>query len=341
MNTILSLLFIIISLLLTKLFSHLAFDTRLMDKPNERSLHNVPKVRGGGVVFVSLFLLFLLVATSCYALHAIQPWILLLATFLLAVIGFIDDLFNLSAKPRFVVQCIVASLIIIFVCPTHVDLLFFSLNNYYLITLFLFFSAIWAMNHFNFMDGLDGFCGSQALFLFIAYAMLFHFSGAWFYQSLCIVMAACLVGFLAFNFPPAKLFMGDVGSVTLGFISFTMAVIAQYNYHIPLSYWFILNGLFLFDSTMTLLRRVAHGERWFAAHRKHAYQRLKQFGINTRVILLGQTFINVSFLALILLFHYHQISQYFALIIAFCTLVFFYYLVEWLFPMYLREGIEI
>lgn len=323
-----------LSLLITKVFCSLAKDTRLMDKPNERSLHDVPKVRGGGLIFISLFLCALPWLGYVYQVPLIQQVVLFISVFLIALISFCDDLYNLSAKPRFAVQCLIAGLISVTARPESLDFVLFSITSSYLIVGLTFFITLWAINHFNFMDGLDGFCGSQAIFLFFSYSLLFGFSGALFYQDLCFILIFGLIGFLVFNFPPAKLFMGDVGSATLGFISFYLALVAQQKYDVPILYWFILNALFLFDATITLLRRIHKKEKWFAAHRKHAYQRLKQYGLNTRLILLGQLLINLCFLAGVFLIKTKSLSPNLVIPLLVLVLIFSYIRIEKLYPMF-------
>ena len=334
MNIVLSLLFFTASIGLTKVYCILAQNTKLMDKPNERSLHATPTVRGGGVIFIGLFLCFL--PLECYFTQSsfTSQLVLFFSVALLGLISFFDDLYTLSAKPRFIVHAMVAGLVAAFMRPEILDFGLFFLTNKYIITMFLFFTMLWAINHFNFMDGLDGFCGSQALFLFVSYALLFSFNGAIFYQDLCLMLILGLLGFLVFNFPPAKLFMGDVGSATLGLISFTIAIIAQQKYQTPILYWFILNSLFLFDATITLLRRVLNKEKWFSAHRKHAYQRLKQLGIDTRFILLGQLVINSSLLIAVLLLYMQKIDLSVVLVFIIVTLLVTYSFIEKLHPMF-------
>ena len=151
---------------------------------------------------------------------------------------------------------------------------------------------------------------------------------------MCWILVFGLIGFLVFNFPPAKLFMGDVGSATLGFISFYLALIGQQKYQIPIIYWFILNGLFLFDATITLLRRIHKKEKWFAAHRKHAYQRLKQYGFNTRFILLGQICVNITLFAGILLMQQQTIHPNAIFVLCLSIFIIMYSLVEKLYPMF-------
>lgn len=305
-----------------------------MDNPNERSMHTNSTVRGGGLIFVGLFLVALLFQTYLTDNYHIEIFTLFVGALLIAGIGFIDDMYNLSAKTRFVIQCFVAVLISILVTPNTLNLGFMVLKQQYIQMFILFFSALWSINHFNFMDGIDGLCASQAIFLFASYSILFGFHDASIYQAICLMLMASLLGFLMFNFPPAKLFMGDVGSATLGFLTFYLAIIGQKQYQIPFYYLFILNGLFLFDSTITLLRRIFEGEKWFSPHKKHAYQRLKQWGLNTRFILLGQYILNGSLLVMVLLFEGKYISMAFLVFYSMGILCSVYYYVECLYPMF-------
>lgn len=334
MNVILSLILIAVSAALIRLFCVLAQNTRLMDKPNERSLHVIPTVRGGGLVFIGLSLISL--PFICYYNGAplSQQAVFFISVILLAAISFMDDLYQLSAKLRFLIQGIVALAVVFFMRPEALDFVLFSFSNPFLVGVFLFFATVWAINHFNFMDGLDGFCALQSVFLLAAYAFFFSVHSGFIYQDYCLVLLCSLLGFLIFNFPPAKLFMGDVGSASLGFITFAVAVIAQQKYQIPIIYWFLLNSLFLFDATLTLVRRILNKEKWYTAHRKHAYQRIKQFGVSARTILLGQTLINASFLLLILLLQHNKLNLFLVLSLQLGGMVLVYTLIEKRFPMY-------
>jgi Fuc2NAc and GlcNAc transferase len=136
-------------------------------------------------------------------------------------------------------------------------------------------ALVWVTNLFNFMDGIDGIAGAEVLFISVAGAWLnwreqgdFHLTEG----TLCL--AAASGGFLVWNWPPARIFMGDVGS---GFVGFTIAglglMISQHS-AIPIEVWVILSGVFVVDATVTLIRRVYRRDRWFEAHRTHAYQHL-------------------------------------------------------------------
>ncbi|CEG56232.1 MraY family glycosyltransferase [Legionella fallonii] len=334
MNLIFSIFCILFSVALTKLFCVFAQNTSLMDQPNERSLHLKPTIRGGGIIFIGLPLIALPILCEFTKTPVSEFYVLLISSVLLAVVSFLDDLYNLAVKSKFLVQLLVALLIVLFMRPNQLDFVLFSITNQYIIAPFLFMTVLWAINHFNFMDGLDGFCASQAMFLFAAYALLFGLYGAVMYQDFCFIFICSLVGFLIFNFPPAKLFMGDVGSATLGLIIFCMALIAQQKYQVPILFWLMLNCLFLFDATVTLLRRIIKKEKWASPHRKHAYQRLRQFGVNARTILFGQLVINSVFLVLVLLSRANMIHIGLLLLLELGFISLMYYLIEKLFPMF-------
>ncbi len=305
-----------------------------MDKPNERSLHVSPTVRGGGVIFIGLAVVSIPIISYVTGTSLLEQLIWSLCLLLLAGISFMDDCYQLSARLRFMIQCLIALITAMYLRPLKLDFILFTVENEYIIGVFIFFIVIWSINHFNFMDGLDGFCASQAVFILLTYAYFYHFFPALFYQEFCLVLASGILGFLIYNFPPAKLFMGDVGSASLGFIIIIIALIAQQKYQIPILYWFILNSLFLYDSTITLVRRLLRGEKWYSPHRSHAYQRIKQYGISSRKILLGQFVINSSVLALTFLIANHMLSIYLIVCLQFSILTLVYILIEKRFPMF-------
>ncbi|HHL3493001.1 TPA: glycosyltransferase family 4 protein [Legionella pneumophila] len=338
MNIMLSIFFILLSFVCTKLFCGIAQNSKLIDKPNNRTLHLKPTVRGGGIVFIGLSLLtlpFIWYFTGTFYKESV---FLLLSILLIAGVSFFDDIYDLPIKIRLGVQCIVAFILAVFIRPEKLDFILFSVSHNYIIIPFVFFMVIWAINHFNFMDGLDGFCALQAIYLLACYFILFNVHHALVYQEFCWILICSLVGFLIFNFPPAKLFMGDVGSASLGLIIFSMALIAQQKYQIPIIYWFILNSLFLFDSTVTLLRRIVNKERWFAPHRKHAYQRLKQFGMDTRFILLAQLLMNGFIGCLVFLSWTQKVTILCALLMLTLILLSYYFIVERIYPMHFQAS---
>jgi Fuc2NAc and GlcNAc transferase len=136
-------------------------------------------------------------------------------------------------------------------------------------------TLVWTTNLFNFMDGLDGIAGSEAVFVSGAGAWLnWREGGALGLTAAMACLAATCLGFLRWNWPPARIFMGDVGSGFLGFSLAVLGLAASQQGMLPIEIWAILGAVFLVDATVTLVRRLARGDRWFEAHRTHAYQNL-------------------------------------------------------------------
>ncbi|MFN3356348.1 MAG: glycosyl transferase, partial [Pseudomonas sp.] len=155
--------------------------------------------------------------------------------------------------------------------PT-ITLLGFVVDSWYICGLFSVFYLVWMINLYNFMDGIDGLASMEALAVTLSAAFLYWLTGM---DSLIwppLIMAAAVSGFLVFNFPPARIFMGDAGS---GFIGLTLGVLSLYGTlaaHQFLWSWLILLGVFIVDATYTLGRRLLRGEKVYEAHRSHAYQ---------------------------------------------------------------------
>ena len=137
---------------------------------------------------------------------------------------------------------------------------------------------VWATNSFNFMDGIDGLAGGEAVTVGLAAALLLLAVGQRGLALVSLVIAAASAGFLIWNWAPARIFLGDVGSGLLGFLFAGLAVASDRAGALPLLDWLLLLGVFAFDATATLIRRAWHGERWYKAHRSHAYQRAVQTG---------------------------------------------------------------
>ncbi|MFO0678089.1 MAG: glycosyltransferase family 4 protein [Polyangiaceae bacterium] len=276
-----------------RVFEDQAFRIGLLDKPNERSSHSRPTPRGGGLVFVVAWTLALFVQWALGALET-REFAALAIGLLVAAVGLVDDLRGVPARVRIVIHLVAATAGVLALgdgCRLALGsgFVLFGIAAKALAVL----GIVWSINLFNFMDGTDGIAGSEALFvLALGGAMLAGPLGtgpstaAW-------TLAACQAGFLVRNWPKAKVFMGDVGS---GFLGYTIAVFALLGERrgTPALTWAIPYGLFAFDATATLLRRMAAGEVWYSAHRSHAYQRLHHHAKWThRRVLLGAWGVNV------------------------------------------------
>jgi len=259
------------SLCLTHFFRVYALKKSLLALPNERSSHTTPTPHGGGIAIAVTWFLGLIYLFTC---KAIEPSLFyaLMGGSLLSLVSYFDDLYELSPKIRLFVQTLV-SLLGLYALGglSRIDFGFWMIGNPLITNVLAFFGIMWCINLYNFLDGIDGYAGSEAIFLGTAGWLLFggdHF----------LILVASVAGFLVWNWHKAKIFMGDVGSTLLGY---TIAIFALYyqNKGVSIFIWLILFALFWFDATLTLYRRYKNGERLSQAHRKHAYQRLVQSGL--------------------------------------------------------------
>lgn len=242
---------------------HQGWRIGLMQAPNHRSSHTRPTAQGGGIGIVFSVL------GVAWLFDGDQNLFLFAAALVIAVVGLLDDIFHLPAVLRLLVQ-ISACLTAIFAIPVLPD------GVGYLLILLI--AGVWWINLFNFMDGIDGLAGSQAIFMLLAAAALGVLAQPgstadrdW---QLLLVTAAATLGFLIWNLPRARLFMGDVGSTFIAFVLFVACLLSVRTGWLSLPIWLILAAIFVTDATVTLLIRITRGKRWTEAHRSHIYQRL-------------------------------------------------------------------
>ena len=139
-------------------------------------------------------------------------------------------------------------------------------------------AIVWMINLYNFMDGADGLAASEATFVAIAAGVALMWNGELGLALIALSIGGAAGGFFVRNKAPAKIFLGDVGSGLLGFLFAALALVSDKAGGLPFLAWLILLGVFVMDATITLIRRIFRGERWYVAHRSHAYQRLVQSG---------------------------------------------------------------
>ena len=264
--------------LLTGLVRRAALHGGLLDHPNERSSHVAPTPRGGGVAIV----LVVLAVVAWWALRGKIPVAtalgLLLGGGLVAAIGFLDDRGHVPAHIRLLVHLVAlgGALLAVGGLPpvqwggARVDLGPAG-------DAFAVIACAWFLNLFNFMDGIDGIAAAEGAFVsFASAALVAAGGGPGTLVAVWATLGAASLGFLAWNWPPAHIFMGDVGS---GFLGFAIALLLVVSTASPqFSVWtaIILVAPFVADATVTLLRRAIRGDRWYSAHRSHAYQRLSR-----------------------------------------------------------------
>lgn len=286
------------SLVGTEAIRRYALRTSMVDIPNHRSSHTVPTPRGGGIavalsILSSLAVLFCVLPSQRAAAVGVFGGGLLIAG-----VGLLDDRFDLSARLRLLVQFTGAGWLIAW--TGGVPLQLGSLDVSILASLVAIVFVVWCTNLYNFMDGLDGFAGSQALIAAIAAGLICFRQQDALLALTMFATAGAAAGFLVWNWPPAKIFMGDCGSGFLGFLFGALAVVGHGHGSLPNGAGLILLMVFMGDATLTLLRRMLQGEAWSQPHRSHAYQLATRMGASHRTVTLIATlfFLFAALLAL-------------------------------------------
>ncbi len=284
---------------------YFARQKQIMDTPNHRSLHKIPTPRGGGLAFVLVFYAALFIL---WLVHAVSflTFMAFLGGILVALVGYLDDLIGLKSKWRFLAH-ILAS--VWGIAWLH-GVLFLTLGSSYfyapvLLTLGAVWLSTWLINLYNFMDGIDGLAGMEAVFLAGAAGVFLFFTGAQESALICMILAASVLGFLIWNWSPASIFMGDIGSGFLGYIFAILIWLTNKQHTLPVAAWLILLGVFLGDATCTLIYRMIQKKRWQEAHREHAYQRLTLSGYSHQKVVLGVLGFNIFLLLPLAFFYLH------------------------------------
>lgn len=249
----------------------------LVQVPNHRSSHVKPTVSGGGLGIA-------VAGTAGSALLlAGAPSGLLTVTLVSAIgatMGFLDDRLDLPARYRIVAHFILVGVLLFALGPLPAPELIPGVPIVPIIIAILLVLGVWWINLFNFMDGIDGIAAMEAVFVLGAATSFILWASpgteTWGPVPTMIVVCAACLGFLLLNWPPAQIFMGDAGSNYLAFVILGVSLISIAAGTMTYAVWAILPAAFVADATVTLLRRILHGERWFAAHRLHAYQKLSR-----------------------------------------------------------------
>jgi Fuc2NAc and GlcNAc transferase len=271
---------------------------RLLDLPTARSSHVRPTPRGGGVAIVVLHLATVLGAAAA----SLVPWtlpVLLAAGLPVALVGFLDDHGEVSPRWRLLAHGAAAAWVVgrLGGLPP-LDFGLGPIDLGWLGTGVLLLYLVWFLNLFNFMDGIDGLAASQATFMALAGALLAWQPGSGPETMLpALLLAAATAGFLAWNWPPARIFLGDVGSGYLGFALGGIAVWTVASGRLTAWPWVILGGAFLADATVTLAVRARAGAGLTVPHRTHAYQRLSRYWGGHRPVTLAYLVVNLAWLA--------------------------------------------
>jgi Fuc2NAc and GlcNAc transferase len=266
----------------------------LLDIPNDRSSHTAPTPRGGGLAIVIVLLLSGVVSLFLPLAPIAILVCLLLATLAFSLLGWQDDKHDLPASVRFLIQLLIA----VFASGWLLWATIPGYSSSFALVVLLLLSTLWIVwmaNLYNFMDGIDGISAVESLILGATTSYWFAISGAVSMAVICIAVAGASVGFMRWNWSPAKIFMGDVGSLALGAFFAIIAIIGTTRLDIPFLAFLILYAVYLTDSGVTLLHRIIKREKWWQAHRSHFYQRAVQSGFSHAQVSLSVMALNIIF----------------------------------------------
>lgn len=253
-----------------------------IDVPNGRSLHSLPTPRLGGVAIISGASVSAFIYYMNY--EAFLYIEILIGLGMVAVISLMDDYVSINSAVRFMIHFLAALLVVDSVGAIEIfafsgnDILASKIIAAPLTILFI----VWMTNLYNFMDGIDGLAGGMALFGFGALGVIGFYEGQTAFAVINLAIASSSLGFLVWNYPPAKIFMGDSGSSSLGFLAAVLSIWAHMNEIIPIWISVVIFSPFIVDASVTLIIRIIKRERFWAAHKTHHYQLLADSGMDRR-----------------------------------------------------------
>lgn len=275
----------------------LALHRNALVMPVPRSAHTVPTPVGGGLGIVVVF--YAALAYSYYqGSIETNEFMALLGGIIIAVTGVIDDLRNLDVGWRLPAHILAAVWALLWLgSGFSIPIFRWQLDWFWLITILSGFALVWLTNLYNFMDGIDGIAASEACFVNLVVCLIVVNTGDSLLIFLSTTLFAASSGFLLWNWPPAKVFMGDVGSAFLGYCFGVMALLSMLHNSMNLWTWVILLGVFIVDATVTLLQRLLNGEKWYEGHSSHAYQHATRHYGSHRSVTVTIMLINLCWLA--------------------------------------------
>lgn len=284
----------LLSYLFTLFYKHLAVSHKVLDIPNERSSHFIPTPKGGGVAIVVTWYLGI---SLLFYLDLIPRnlFMSLICGCILAVTSFINDLIDLKPVIRLTAQGLTAILALWFIGGFNpVTLNKITISSPYILLPVGVIGMVWFINLFNFLDGIDGYASLEASTIGLIIFIITK-------NPICLVLLASILGFIIWNWPKAKIFMGDVGSTQLGFVLVVIGIYSHNTTGLSIIHWLMLSSVFWFDATLTLYRRWRNKENLSIAHKKHAYQRAVQSGLSHQTTIICSAIINVLIIGLVYL----------------------------------------
>ena len=296
-----------------------------LDIPNERSSHLTPTPRGGGLSFVAASLVGFLLLLLNNTLNHADLLALSCAGAIVAIAGYLDDRQKISgATFRLVLHSIGAIILVARIgFPSQISLFDRTISTGIVGSILGVIYLVWLLNLFNFMDGTDGIAATETIFVCLAGAMLnYHALSGINHSSAAVILAVSTFGFILYNWSPAKIFMGDVGSGYLGIVIGGLSLMAAKQQHELLWVWIILLAVFVSDATITLIRRLLRKQKPHVAHRSHAYQHLAiRFNSHAKVSLVVLAINAVWLLPIAFLVADNQIPGTTGVVIAYAPLL--------------------
>ncbi|PPB99741.1 glycosyltransferase family 4 protein [Acinetobacter pittii] len=290
-------IFFILAFSFTYLMRAYALKKNIIDNPNERSSHSVPTPRGGGVAVVCSYLISLGFLIYTGQLDITIGFTLIGAGSVVALLGFLDDHGHINSMLRLVIHFLIAIGAVFFLGGfSDVTLFNGSLHLGWFANIIAILFLVWLLNLYNFMDGINGIASVEAITTLLSLAFIYLLLDAQLSSELLFILAACVLGFVLWNFPKARIFMGDAGSGFLGLILGILALISLKTDPALFCAWLICLGVFIVDATFTLIRRVINGHKMYDAHRSHAYQYASRKYNSHTTVTIGVLLINVFWL---------------------------------------------
>lgn len=293
----LALAVVLVSFLLTGIMRRYAISRSLIDVPGARSSHIIPTPRAGGVAIVLAFILGLPALAYAQLISPAELFGIGGAGILVAIVGFFDDHQPVSVRCRLTGHFAAAAWVLFWLGglpPLHI----FGMSvgsewvGYVVGAVFL----VWMLNLYNFMDGIDGLASVEAICACLGAVLVYWVAGLEHLIWLPLLLSMAVSGFLFWNFPPARIFMGDAGSGFLGMTLGAVSIQAGWSSSNLLWVWLVLLGVFVVDATLTLVRRISLGEKFYVAHRTHAYQHASRYFGKHLPVTLAVLAINVFWL---------------------------------------------
>jgi Fuc2NAc and GlcNAc transferase len=273
-NIILILFFaLFICIILTKFYRSFAIKNSIKAIPNNRTLHFKSVPSGGGVVFSSLFVSIIVLLEILQIISLDILMVIGIGGLIAILFGLTDDIFDISAPIKFFIQSILAAWSIFWLDGgALVEVAWIPLWISWLVSWFM---LVWMINLYNFIDGVDGMAASGAVFIPLTLIVVLLIKGE---SSDLVVLLSVLgissLGFLIYNWPPASIFMGDSGSVFLGYVFGTLIIKTTMTGEVSIWSWIIVFAYFVSDTVVTQILRIILVKKWWHAHRSHAYQNL-------------------------------------------------------------------